>query len=45
MITFDCTRRHSGLGPESMNTVRGETHTAMFMDPGFRRDDGKAEST
>ena len=36
--------RHSGLDPESMNTVVGEPGAAVFMDPGLRRDDewGKA---
>jgi hypothetical protein len=31
--------RHSGLDPESMNTVVGESNAAVFMDPGLRRDD------
>ncbi len=33
--------RHSGLGPESMNTAATPAPTAVFMDPGLRRDDGK----
>jgi hypothetical protein len=33
--------RHSGLDPESMNTAGSPVPTAEFMDPGFRRDDGK----
>jgi hypothetical protein len=31
--------RHSGLDPESMNTVGGEPDAAVFMDSGLRRDD------
>lgn len=33
--------RHSGLDPESMNTAATPARTAVFMDPGLRRDDGK----
>jgi hypothetical protein len=33
--------RHSGLDPESMNTAAPPVPAAAFMDPGFRRDDGK----
>jgi hypothetical protein len=29
--------RHSGLDPESMNTVVAGPGAAVFMDPGFRR--------
>ncbi|HET9637932.1 MAG TPA: hypothetical protein VFP12_01870 [Allosphingosinicella sp.] len=32
--------RHSGLDPESMDTGRVEPDTAVFMDSGFRRNDG-----
>jgi hypothetical protein len=32
--------RHSGLDPESMNTAATPAPTAVFMDPGLRRDDG-----
>ena len=32
--------RHPGLDPGPMNTVGGETDEAVFMGPGFRRDDG-----
>jgi hypothetical protein len=35
--------RHSGLDPESMNTVAGELTSPVFMDPGFRRDDEKPD--
>jgi hypothetical protein len=34
--------RHSGLDPESMNTIATPVRTPVFMDPGLRRDDGKA---
>jgi hypothetical protein len=34
--------RHSGLDPESMNTAATPDRAAVFMDPGLRRDDGKA---
>ena len=33
--------RHSGLDPESMNTAATPDPAPVFMDPGFRRDDGK----
>lgn len=33
--------RHSGLDPESMNTAATPAPTAVFIDPGLRRDDGK----
>jgi hypothetical protein len=31
--------RHPGLDPGSMNTVDVNLDTAVFLDPGFRRDD------
>jgi hypothetical protein len=33
--------RHSGLDPESMNTASAEREAAVFMDSGFRRNDGE----
>jgi hypothetical protein len=35
--------RHSGLDPEPMNTAATPVVTAVFMGPGFRRDDEKWE--
>jgi hypothetical protein len=35
--------RHSGLDPESMNTAPVKLTRPVFMDPGFRRDDGKPD--
>jgi hypothetical protein len=31
--------RHSGLDPESIDTVSAPVRPALFMDPGLRRDD------
>ena len=35
--------RHPGLDPGSMNTVVGEPDAAVFMDSGFRRNDGEGQ--
>jgi ABC-2 type transport system ATP-binding protein len=34
--------RHPGLDPESMNTAAGNPSPPLVMDPGLRRDDGRA---
>ncbi|MET1112712.1 MAG: ATP-binding cassette domain-containing protein, partial [Allosphingosinicella sp.] len=36
----DPVNRHPGLDPGSMTTAAGNLAPPVFMDPGFRRDDG-----